>query len=109
VSSETPSQSVSSLDHEVTQWMSQRTGSAGSARSSSHVQRSGSSIMPSIVKVHWSSGVWGVGPAERTGKPPTRCWPGGIRLASPLGSRRRNPRVIGLTFIKMSRMRGRMD
>ena len=53
--------------------------------------------MPSIVKVHWSSGVCGVGPAERTGKPPTRCWPGGIRLASPLGSRRRNPRVIGLT------------
>ena len=39
VSTETPSQTVSSFDHLVTQWMSTVISSLGSARNSSHVQR----------------------------------------------------------------------
>src|SRR3954451_6588631 len=110
VSSETPSHSVSSLDHEVTQWMSQWTGSAGRARNSSHVQRRVSSISPSRVKLQASVGVWGVGPADSTGKPATRCWPGGRRPSSPPGSRRRKPRVIEgmglLSHVPAPRYRG---
>ena len=35
---------------------------------------------PTIENVHSSSGVCGVGPAERTGKSSVRYWPGGTRL-----------------------------
>jgi hypothetical protein len=41
---------------------------AGSARNSSHDQETGSSTAPWMVRLHSSSGVCGVGPAERTGK-----------------------------------------
>jgi hypothetical protein len=67
VSTETPSHSVSNFDHFVTQWMSFVTASDGSARSSSHVQLTGSAP-PSIVNVHSSSRVCGVGPADSNRK-----------------------------------------
>jgi len=67
VSTETPSQTVSSFVHLVTQWISLVISSLGSARNSSQVQRRGSSTSPTIEKSHASSGVCGVGPAESTG------------------------------------------
>src|SRR6187551_1559800 len=88
---ETPCQPVSSFDHFVTQWMSAVTCSLGSAWSSSQVQRTGSTPEPSIVNVHSSSGVWGVGPAERTGKSSVRYCPGGIRSEGPSRRRPLNP------------------
>src|ERR1700727_11646 len=46
------------------------------------------------VNVQASDSIRGVGPAERTGKPSTRCWPGGIRSeTSGPAWRRVNPRV----------------
>lgn len=77
VSTETPRQVVPSFDHLVTQWISRVTSSEARAVNSSHVHIFGPSISPEIVKSHPSSAVRGVGPAERTGKPPTRYWPGG--------------------------------
>src|SRR5918995_6748687 len=97
VSTETPSQVVSSFDHLVTQWMSLVTSSEGKVRNSSHDHVLGPSTSPSIVKSHSASGVRGVGPAERTGKPSTRYWPGGIwtspsvRLRLPRKPREMNP------------------
>src|SRR5919206_4115688 len=91
VSTDTPSHLVPSFDHLVTQWMSLVISSEGSLMNSSHVQRLGSSTSPTIEKSHSSSGVWGVGPAERTGKPSTRYWPGGS-AASWLLRRPPNPR-----------------
>src|ERR671922_2239840 len=92
-STETPVHTVSSFDHLVTQWMSVRTSSLGRARNSSHDHETGSSTRPVIEKVHSSSDVEGVGPAERTGKSSTRYWPGGIRVGSASGRRRpKNPR-----------------
>src|SRR5919202_843243 len=82
VSTETPSHLVPSFDHLVTQWMSVVISSEGNCLNSSHVQRLGSSSSPTIEKSHSSSGVWGVGPAERTGKPSTRYWPGGSAACS---------------------------
>src|ERR671927_25654 len=77
VSMETPSHLVPSFDHLVTQWMSRVISSEGSCLNSSHVHLLGSSTSPVIEKSHCSIGVRGVGPAERTGKPSTRYWPGG--------------------------------
>src|SRR5204862_7517659 len=90
----TPSQRVSSFDHFVTQWMSFVTCSLGSARNSSQVQRRGSSTSPTIEKSHRSSGVWGVGPAERTGKSFVTYWPGGTRDGSTSARRPRKPREM---------------
>src|ERR671917_2148845 len=93
VSTETPSQLVPSFDHLVTQWMSRVISSEGSARNSSHVHLFGSSTSPPTEKSHSSSGVRGVGPAERTGKPSTRYWPGGRRSSPSVCPRRpRKPR-----------------
>src|SRR4051794_41568056 len=71
--------------------------SCGSARNSSHVHDAASSTAPSIVKVHSSSGVRGVGPADSTGKSSTVYWPGGT-LEGSTSRRRRppNPREIGV-------------
>src|SRR5918996_690747 len=68
--------------------MSRVTSSLGRARNSSHVQRRGSSTSPTTEKSHWSSGVCGVGPAERTGKSGVTYWPGGTRSRG-TSSRRR--------------------
>src|SRR5215217_7522635 len=98
VSMETPSHLVPSFDHLVTQWMSFVISSEGSARNSSHVHLLGSSISPTMEKSHSSSGVRGVGPAERTGKPSTRYCPGGSAvswlLRRPLKPLEKNPSVI---------------
>ena len=87
---------VSSFDHLVTQWMSTVTVSEGSARNSSHVHDTGSSTAPRIVKLHSSSGVCGVGPADSTGKSGVTYCPGGTREGSATGRRRPiKPRLIG--------------
>src|SRR3954468_13088803 len=92
----TPVHVVSSLDHFVTQWMSTVNVSDGSARNSFHVHRRAASTAPSIVRLHCSSDVRGVGPAERTGKSSVRYCPGGIRDGSAsTGPRRWKPRLTG--------------
>src|ERR1700674_2141026 len=95
VSSDTPVHEVSSLDHLVTQWISTVTVSLGSFRNSSQVHRLGSSNSPTIENVHSATGTRGVGPADRTGKSLTTCWPGGTRELLD-GSARlpRNPREM---------------
>jgi hypothetical protein len=92
VSKEIPLQVVSSFDHFVTQWMSTVTVSDGSARNSSHDHDLGSSTAPAMVKLHSSSGVLGVGPAESTGKSVSTYWPGGTRAGSTSARRPRKPR-----------------
>src|SRR4051794_5996735 len=94
VSAETPRKLVPSLDHLVTQWMSQGTSSKGSSANSSQDQSVGSATMPSMRRRHSSVDTSGVGPAVRTGKPDSAYWPGGSRSASSAGVRRRplNPR-----------------
>src|SRR5215203_7219361 len=98
VSTETPSQRVSSFDHFVTQWMSVVISSEGSCLNSSQVHLLGSSISPTTEKSHSSSRVRGVGPAERTGKPSSRYCPGGSAvswpLRRPLKPLEKNPSVI---------------
>src|SRR4029079_17725596 len=63
---------------------------------SSHVQRA---VLPATlvsVRSHLSSGLRGVGPAERTGKSRVSYWPGGRREALSLDGRRpRKPRETG--------------
>src|ERR1700687_4681014 len=67
----------------------------GSLRNASQPHVTGDFTRPSIVNDHRSSGVCGVGPAERTGKSVTRYWPGGRRSSTSAGRRRpRNPREI---------------
>src|SRR3984893_19237070 len=89
VSTVTPVHKVSSLVHLVTQWMSTVKLSLGSLRNSSQVHRLGSSTSPTIDNVHSDSDTFGVGPAERTGKSSTTCWPGGTRAL--LATSRRLP------------------
>src|SRR5918998_3348673 len=55
----------------------------GSWTNSCQDQLTGSRTNPSIENRHWSSGMRGVGPAERTGKSRTRYCPGGMRPAAP--------------------------
>src|SRR5207244_12580400 len=58
---------------------------------------------PSIVNVHSSSGVCGVGPADKTGKSSVRYWPGGNRPLSSPRPRPRNPRETIPTRFSLSR------
>src|SRR5919199_3097647 len=106
VSTETPSQRVPSLDHLVTQWMSLVISSEGSCLNSSHVHLLGSSISPTMEKSHSSRGVWGVGPAERTGKPSSRYWPGGslssCLLRRPKKPREKNPSLMLCYLLTLS-------
>jgi hypothetical protein len=96
VSTETPFQVVSSLDHLVTQWMSTVSVSEGSARNSSHGHDTAFCTWPWIVNVHSSSGVCGVGPADSTGKSDVTYCPGGTRDGSATGRRRpKKPRDTG--------------
>src|SRR6266511_63086 len=62
--------------------MSTVTFSLGSASSDSQVHDIGCSTAPRIVKLHASSGVCGVGPADSTGKSSVTYWPGGTRARS---------------------------
>src|SRR3712207_1274877 len=72
--------------------MSLVASSEGSSLNSSQVHLLGSSISPTTEKSHSSKGVRGVGPAERTGKPVSRYWPGGSLSSSWLLRRPKNPR-----------------
>src|SRR3954452_8261573 len=92
---ETPVQVVPSLDHLVTQWMSTVTVSERSAMNSAHGHDTGWSTAPLIKKLHSSSGVCGVGPADSTGKSRTTCCPGGTRAESTSARRPRKPGEIG--------------
>src|SRR5688572_5024261 len=93
VSTETPSQIVSSLDHLVTQWMSALMATCGSAWNSSELHRATGPSAPRRTKSQLVSGVRGVGPADSTGKSGVSYWPGGSRPAVADGCRRpRNPR-----------------
>src|SRR5690348_14813594 len=75
--------------------MSLVTFSVGSAMNSFQVQRFGSSISPSMEKVHWSTLTRGVGPAERTGQSVTTYCPGGTRELEAVSRRLpRNPREM---------------
>ena len=104
VSTDTPFQVVSSFDHLVTQWMSLVTVSDARAENSFHVQRLGSSISPSIVKVHWSRFTRGVGPADRTGKSVTTYCPGGTRELDAVSRRLPlNPREMKAISVRVSR------
>src|SRR5918996_172970 len=94
VSTETPCHTVSSFDHLVTQWMSTVTSSLGRARNSSQVQRRGSSTSPTIEKSQRSSGVCGVGRAERRGKSGVTYWPAGTRPAGASPRPARKPREM---------------
>src|SRR5262249_40655852 len=97
VSSVTPFQRVSSLDHLVTQWMSTVTSVAGSAWKAAQVQRPSSRRAESSrTSDHVSGATRGVGPADRTGKSLVTYCPGGIRPGSPPRRLPRKPRVIML-------------
>src|SRR5215831_16045610 len=76
VSRETPSQTVPSFDHRVTQCMSTVMVSAGNSRNDFQFHRRKTSVPSSIVNSHLSRGTRGVGPADRTGKSVVRYWPG---------------------------------
>jgi phosphosulfolactate synthase len=86
---------VLSFDHEVTQWMSTVIVSLGRSTNSSQLQ-----LRSPISNLHSSSGTRGVGPADNTGKPGVRYWPGGSAAsAGDSARRRRNPRVMGMTAV----------
>src|SRR5262247_3680006 len=74
--------------------------SEGSRLNSSHVHLLGSSTSPTTEKSHASRGVRGVGPAERTGKPSSRYWPGGSFVSGPL---RRPPKPREINPSRMFR------
>src|ERR671912_350893 len=78
----TPSQSVSSLLHLVTQWMSTATLVRGSAWNSSQDHFARREPPCWSAKLQSSSRVRGVGPADSTGKSAVTCWPGGTRPAA---------------------------
>src|SRR6185312_16583288 len=101
VSTGMPRQVVSSLDQRVTQWMSTVTVWADSAWNSGQVQDLSVSPPCRIENVHSGSGVWGVGPADSTGKSWVTYWPGGTRPCSPAEGRRRRrkPREMGLLMV----------
>src|SRR5207237_6184192 len=81
VSTPTAFHFMSSWVHLVTQLISTAYSLEGSSRNCVQVQVTGWRTNPSIVKLHCSVRIRGVGPAESTGKLLTRYWPGGTRPA----------------------------
>src|ERR1051325_12133540 len=77
VSTETPSQDVPSFDHRVTQCRSTVKVSVGKSRNDFQSHRRRTFVPSSITHSHWSSGMCGVGPADKTGKSVVRYCPGG--------------------------------
>src|SRR6516162_4103735 len=77
VSRDTPSQCVPSFDHRVTQCRSAVMFSVGSSRNDFQFHRRKTFVPSSTVNSHFSSAIFGVGPAERTGKSVVRYCPGG--------------------------------
>jgi hypothetical protein len=98
----TPSQTVPSLLHLVTQWMSTVTSVRGSAWNSSQVHLAESDPLSRRLSVHLSSSVSGVGPALRTGKSSVRYWPGGIRFRSSLARGRCEASARGHGWLMVS-------
>src|SRR5438067_896551 len=82
VSRGTPSQCVPSFDHRVTQCRSTVTFSVGSSRNDFQFHCRKTFVPSSTVNSHFSSGMCGVGPAERTGKAVVRYCPGGSFTSS---------------------------
>src|SRR5262249_36813086 len=74
--------------------------SEGRRLNSSHVHLLGSSTSPTTEKSHSARGVRGVRPAERTGKPSSRYWPGGSFVSCP---RRRPPKPREINPLRMFR------
>src|ERR1044072_5905063 len=77
VSTETPSQDVPRFDHRVTQCRSTVKVSVGKSRNDFQSHRRRTFVPSSITNSHWSSGMCGVGPADKTGKSVVRYCPGG--------------------------------
>ena len=94
-STSTPSQAVSNFDHAVTQWMSRVILVCGSALNSAQVHFLTGRGPCLSVNVQSSVRTRGVGPAESTGKPWSRYWPGGMRASVSVGGFRpeEKPRV----------------
>src|SRR5438552_16888465 len=97
VSRETPSQNVPSFDHRVTQCRSTGKVSVGKSRNDFQSYRRITFVPSSITNSHWSSGMCGVGPADKTGKSVVRYCPGGS-LASAELRRPKTPREIILIY-----------
>src|SRR5262245_16918943 len=93
VSTETPSQDVPSFDHRVTQCRSTVKVSVGKSRNDFQSHRRRTFVPSSITNSHWSSGMCGVGPADKTGKSVVRYCPGGS-FASAALRRPEKPREI---------------
>src|SRR6478609_8762527 len=87
VSSEMPRQVESRLVHLVTQWSALTMSSWGRCVSADQVQVLRVAPPEVIENVHVDRSARGVGPADSTGKPRSRYWPGGMR-----GSASRLPR-----------------
>src|SRR5918997_2636674 len=88
----TPSHSVSSLLHLVTQWMSTVMRVFGSAWNSAQDHLASSEPPCWRAKLQSSGRVRGVGPADSTGKSAVTCWPGGTRAAAAASAPPRRPR-----------------
>src|SRR5262249_48192560 len=93
VSRETPSQTVPSFDHRVTQCMSTVMVSAGNSRKDFQFHRRKMSVPSLIVNSHRSRDTCGVGPADRTGKSVVRYCPGGSFTSAAL-RRPKKPREM---------------
>src|SRR4029079_3213334 len=93
----TPAQLVSNFDHLVTQWMSRCILVRGRALNSSQFHVFTGFDPTCRRERHCSWVTRGVGPAERTGTPRSRYWPGGRRFCSSSDKRRpKKPRVIAM-------------
>src|SRR6201997_1623180 len=97
VSSETPSQDVPSFDHRVTQCRSTVKVSVGKSRNDFQSHRRRTFVPSSITNSHWSSGMCGVGPADKTGKSVVRYCPGGSFTSAAL-RRPEKPREMAPIF-----------
>src|SRR5436190_13829574 len=79
----TPRQSVSNLDHFVTQWMSTTTSDVGRAWTSAHDNVFGSATSPPITMAQSDRSLYsGTLPACSTGNRSVKYWPGGSREGS---------------------------
>src|SRR6516164_5003731 len=98
-SRETPSQVVPGFDHRVTQCRSTVGVSVGNSRNDFQSHRRSSALFSfRIVNSQRSSGMRGVGPADKTGKSVVRYCPGGSFTLSAV-LRPEKPREMMLTFI----------
>src|SRR6266571_6211240 len=102
VSTETPSHDVPSFDHRVTQCRSTVKVSVGKSRNDFQSHRRRTFVPSSITNSHWSSGMCGVGPADKTGKSVVRYCPGGS-FTSPALRRPEKPReIVGISNFELS-------